>query len=291
MHRLRKFRKTDMMPFMSKESARLTYTMPIVVRARGYRLYDLKGRRYIDFYQNGGRAVLGHRPDGFARVMKSTASRGLFAEYPSVYDGRLEKILKLLFSDYLVFRMYANRERTLEALSQGLGVKVTSATIVDPAMTDTASSRISFWRPFIPEHEVKADFVLPIFPFPGSFVPDIVCIKRRDLAEAMPASDMVSPFLIDALVSSVSALIREIHSPVQEGSAYQRLIDVFEWDRRGPYINTRLDAVSYAELFKKALEQGVLLPPGENYPMIIPREFSEGEIHGLTRFVRSLTGK
>lgn len=266
------------------------YKMPIIVRARGYRLYDLKGRRYIDLYQNNGRAILGHRPDGLTQAMKSTASRGLFAEYPSIYDGRLEKILKLMFTDYPMFRIYANRERTMEALSLAVGRQVKGSHILDPAMTDAVDRKLMYWRPFTPEQQVKPDLLLPIFPFPGSFVPNVVCVRNMDMLKKMPASDMVSPFLIDSLIKSVSQLIRTMHSPVGYGSEFQRLIDIFEWDRRGPYINTRLESIEYIEVFKKALEQGVLLPPGENYPIIIPREFSEGEIQGVLRFVRSVNG-
>ncbi len=266
------------------------YKMPIIVRARGYRLYDLKGRRYIDLYQNNGRAILGHRPDGLTQAMKSTASRGLFAEYPSIYDGRLEKILKLMFTDYPMFRIYANRERTMEALSLAMGRQVRGSHILDPAMTDAVDKKLMYWRPFTPEQQVKPDLLLPIFPFPGSFVPNVICVRNMDMLKKMPASDMVSPFLIDSLIKSVSQLIRTMHSPVGYGSEFQRLIDILEWDRRGPYINTRLESIEYIEVFKKALEQGVLLPPGENYPIIIPREFSEGEIQGVLRFVRSVNG-
>lgn len=279
-----------MMRSMSRNGNQPAYRMPIIARARGYRIYDLHGRRYIDLYQNNGRAVLGHRLEGLTQVMKSTASKGLFAEYPSVYDGRLEKILKLMFPDFLVFRIYANRERTHEALSHAVGSEVGVKTIEDPAMRDDLTGKIAYWRPFLPERPVIADLLLPIFPFPGSFAPDVVCIRTKAIADRMPPSDMVSPFLIDVLVKTVSSLIREMHGPAKLGSEFQRLIDIFEWDRRGPYINTRLDQVSYLELFKKALEMGILLPPGENYPIIIPREFSEGEIQGLTRFVRSMNG-
>lgn len=274
---------------MPKE-AQLAYNMPIIARARGYRLYDLRGRRYIDLFQNNGRAILGHRPEGMTQVMKSTASKGLIAEYPSVFDGRLEKILKLMFPDYLYFRLYSNRERTLEALSKGIGGRILSRQIADPAMSDELKGKVAFWRPFLGKSISSQELLLPIMPFPGGFAPDIICIKTKALAEKMPAGDMISPFLIDVLVKTVSQLIREMHSPAGEGSEFQRLIDVFTWDRRGPYINTGMDAVSYYELFKKALEVGIFLPPGENYPIIIPRKFSEGEIEGLTRFVRQMIG-
>jgi hypothetical protein len=275
---------------MGKELSQHAYTMPIIVRARGYRLYDRTGQRYIDLYQNNGRALLGHRPPGISQAVKSTISRGLFAEYPSIYDGRLEKILKLMFTDYPAFRVYANRERTFEALSMATGKRVKGGHILDPAMTGTVDERMMCWRPFLPEQQVKPDLLLPIFPFPGSFAPNVVCVRDIETLKKMPASDMLSPFLIDALIKTISALIREMHSPLGYGSEFQRLIDVLEWDRRGPYINTRLESAAYIEVFKKALEQGVLLPPGENYPVIIPREFSEGEIQGVLRFVRSING-
>jgi hypothetical protein len=214
----------------------------------------------------------------------------LFAEYPSIFDGRLEKILKLMFTDYSKFRVYANRERTMEALSEALGHQVRGAKIADPAMSDEVDEKLMYWRPFTPEQQVKPDLLLPIFPFPGSFAPYVVCVRDVELLRRMPASDMVSPFLLDGLIKSISLLIRSMHSPTGTGSEFQRLVDILEWDRRGPYINTGLEPVAYAEVFKKALEQGVLLPPGENYPIIIPREFSDGEIQGVLRFVRMLNG-
>ena len=39
----------------------LAFTIPPIRRARGYRLYDHRGRRYLDLWQNGGHSLLGHR--------------------------------------------------------------------------------------------------------------------------------------------------------------------------------------------------------------------------------------
>ncbi len=267
------------------------YKMPIIVRARGYRLYDLYGKRYLDLFQNNGRAVLGHRPDGLLKSLKSTVARGLVSEYPSVYDGRLEKIMRLMFPDYDVFRVYRNRDRAYGAVSQALETMVGSRDIFDPAMEDPdASMRVSLWRPFLPETGFTPDILLPVLPFPGSFAPEAVCIKTRKLAAAMPPSDMVSPFLTDALVKTVTQLIRVTRGGGRKSSEFQRLMDVFEWKRRGPYVNTGLDSVAYSELCKKALSEGILLPPGEHLPVILPREFSTGELEGFTHFVREMTG-
>ena len=45
--------------------------IPPVRRARDYHIYDESGRRYLDFYQDGGRAVLGHRPPNVAKTLKN----------------------------------------------------------------------------------------------------------------------------------------------------------------------------------------------------------------------------
>ena len=36
--------------------------VPIIRRAREYHLYSVTGKRYLDLWQNGGQALLGHRP-------------------------------------------------------------------------------------------------------------------------------------------------------------------------------------------------------------------------------------
>jgi len=293
---------------MAKTSQQPLFRMPIIVRARGYRLYDRYNKRYLDLYQNNGRAILGHRVDTLQRTLKSTVNRGLLAEYPSIYDGRLEKILKLMFTDYPNFRIYKNRERAMVAISHAVGKGIYPEDIADPAMkTLSKQQRIAFWRPFLSdlpsqprssEHDegtapeqARPDFLLPILPFPGGFAPEVVCVKRDSLAEKMPPSDMISPFLVDGTVKVLSKLIKASHGINREGSEFQRLIDVFEWNRRGPYINTGLDQVAYTELFKRALNEGILLPPSEKLPIIIPREFSEGELAGFTYFVQTLSGE
>ncbi|MCF7953730.1 MAG: glutamate-1-semialdehyde aminotransferase [Spirochaetales bacterium] len=276
---------------MAKSQEQPLYRMPVIVRARGYRLYDRYNKRYLDLYQNNGRAILGHRIESLQRTLKSTISKGLLAEYPSVYDGRLEKIVKLMFTDYANFRIYKNRERAMVAISYAVGKGVSPDDFADPAMTEIKEhQRLALWRPFLPEMTVKPDFLLPILPFPGGFVPEVVCIKRGSLADKMPPSDMVSPFLVDGLVKVLSKLVQSTHGINREGSEFQRLIDVFEWTRRGPYIDTGLEQVAYVELFKRALNEGILLPPNEKNPIIIPREFSEGELSRFTYFVQTLSG-
>jgi len=57
--------------------------LPVIRRARGYRLYGQDGRRYLDLWQGGGRALLGHRPARVTTVLKNVISTGLVTDLPS----------------------------------------------------------------------------------------------------------------------------------------------------------------------------------------------------------------
>ncbi|MDR3019279.1 MAG: hypothetical protein LBU66_00065 [Treponema sp.] len=123
--------------------------VPMVLRARGYRLYTDSGgkssgaaskRRLIDLWLNGGAAVLGHTQPDFLREIKNTASRGLYAPLPHFTEGRFIKALSKLFPGYS-FRLYSAPPSELFA-SSGTASK----------------NNISFWRPFA---DPSASFAAP----------------------------------------------------------------------------------------------------------------------------------
>ena len=92
--------------------------LPLIHRARGYRLYGAEGRRYIDFYQDGGRALLGHRPAGWTRIVKSTGNRGLFASYPSRFAGKARRAALSLFPWAEDAHIFPDFRTALSALSE-----------------------------------------------------------------------------------------------------------------------------------------------------------------------------
>lgn len=249
------------------------YTMPIVVRARSFYLYDRYGLRYIDFFQNHGRAILGHRPELLQRSLKSTANQGLISEYPSVFEGRLEKLLARLFPDYADFRLYADAQVVRQVI-----LKVSSDPIYDPACSPpTDHHPVSFWRPYLEVGGADSELLLPILPFPGSFIPQVVCIKEQSLADEMPPSDPVSPLLLDLLIKTVATLIRSLES--EEAVAKRKinpLAGLFE--TRGPYGMTHLSSSRYREFSQEALRLKVVLPPSVESPFITPGEYSKGDI-------------
>lgn len=249
------------------------YTMPIVVRARSFYLYDRYGLRYVDFFQNHGRAILGHRPDILQHSLKDTASRGLISEYPSVFEGRLEKLLARLFPDYADFRLYADAQ-----VVRQVAMKVSSDSLYDPACSPpTDHHPVSFWRPYLEVGGADSELLFPILPFPGSFIPQVVCIKELALADEMPPSEPVSPLLLDLLIKTVATLIRSLES--DEAVAKRKtnpLSGLFE--TRGPYGITHLDSSRYREFAQEALGLKVVLPPSEDIPFITPGEYSKGDI-------------
>lgn len=270
-----------MLDYMTRQTEAETYTMPVVVRARGYYLYDRSGRRYIDFFQNHGRAILGHRPEGMQRVLKSTISRGLLAEYPSIYQGRLEKILAQLLPDFPHVRIYPRQGSLAEFLKQTFGTD----TVADPADgTRPEGCRVSYWRPFLGDGGADTVLLFPILPFPGSFIPEIVCVSDESLAHELPSAQPASPLLLDLLVKSVSALLRLYQS---EEAVVARATDnplkgLFG-EPRGPYLLTGLSEGPYRELHQEALAAGVVIPPAPRIPMIFPAEYTDGDIAEFRR--------
>ncbi len=252
--------------------------MPLVVRAREYHLYDRDGVRYLDFFQNHGRAILGHRPDGMLRAIKGTASRGLLAEYPTVHRGRLEKIVERLLPTYRAVRLYDNRRHAVEALQQVFGSGDAPLVIADPAVADIeAGQSVAFWRPFLADVEVTAEVLIPILPFPGNFVCEIVCVRDAALADELPPSDAISPLVLDLMVKTVGSLL-SMGSEQKKRFFRETALHPMMARSCGPYCMSGLDEAAYREFHAAALAANVVLPPGSGIPMILPPYWTDGEI-------------
>lgn len=256
--------------------------LPSVRRARGYRLYDLHGKRYLDLYLSGGRALLGYRPDRVILELKNLISRGLMSELPSVFEHRLSRALASILPDYPLVRVFATEERLIEAFSEFASPPVT---ISDPAVADAsrdASSEplIERWRPFLPQSPAPHDgprVLVPSLPFPASFAPAVACI--RGVPEArLPHSDIVAPALLGALLRSVFELRRFAERYREE--RWSRF-EAPWWIRRGPYLIARCTRGEYSELFRRLLERGILINPDFPGPSIVPAEYTEGELKPL----------
>ena len=110
----------------------LTGEVPRIRRARGFRLSTAAGRRRLDLWQAGGEAVLGHLPARAGAALKASLDRGLAAPLPTAWQARLLAALAARFPAYRSFRLYATRERALDAAARVLGHAVAAADVADP---------------------------------------------------------------------------------------------------------------------------------------------------------------
>jgi len=253
----------------------LAAEVPRIRRARGFRLYDAAGRRYLDLWQAGGEAILGHRPARAAAAVKAALDRGLAAAVPTAWEARLLAALAARFPAYRTFRLYASRDRALEAAARVLGVAPSVAEVADPALELDAAGQageIGLWRPFLgcdPPWRV----VLPVLPFTLGGSP--AAAGFRDLLPAdVEPSDFVSAA---AAVAALRGLAGVTDARTPDPFGPRDLAECPCWRRRGPYVRPVFDAGAYPGVFREFLRRGVLLSPYWREPSILPGEASRGE--------------
>jgi hypothetical protein len=255
--------------------------LPHVKRARDYYLYCTDGKRYLDLFQNNGRAVLGHRPERLSTTLKNEISKGVYADYPSVYERRVVKAIGSLLPEYPVVKIFSNFDRALCILN------ILEKDLHDPVTASDFEARpAAFWRPFIPRQEANCNVLFPVLPFPGSNIPQIVCFKETENS-SLPESDIVSPILLAALIRCI-ADIRLFSKKIE--SAVWKPFEGGPWRRTGPYLVFTYSPDVYGRVFDTYLEHGFLIAPGHRAPTIAPSIYSEGELKKykkITEKVRS----
>jgi len=274
--------------------------LPRIRRARGYRLYDERGRRYLDLWQNGGRSLLGHRPARQTTLLKDVLSKGLAADLPSVYTRRLERALAALLPGYAQVRVVASQEAALRLAGLYLGRELSAAEVTDPALADAPRSapsapgapraEVALWRPGLEAvaGSPPAAVLLPVLPFGLAGAPAAVCFAGP-LPEGFPASEVVSPLLLAGALRSLADLKR-IKRPEALGD--ELLAGVRGWRRRGIYLTPCCEPARYGEVFRAFLEGGVLLSPVFPGPSILPgEELSRGELRTMIGLFRRYPGE
>lgn len=239
--------------------------LPSIRRARGYRLYDNSGRRFLDFYQNDNAAILGHRPGKLSLYLKDSLDKGLYAEYPHLYRKRLIKHLKQAYPGYSDYRVYKNKERALDSLKGGIPS--------DPLfVTEQEKAPIQWGRPLLENKEVQ--ILLPRIPFPGFCEVQPVLFKEKPDSE--DDSDIISPILIHGLCRILEDLTQTIIP--EEHPLFDLFDQSDKWDRKGLYLIPRYSSEEYATFFEKALKAGIFLAPSQGKASIIPLEVSKNEV-------------
>ncbi|MBI9101918.1 MAG: hypothetical protein JEY99_05845 [Spirochaetales bacterium] len=292
-----------------------TEILPEVNRCRDYHIYDGRGRRYLDMYLSGGTALLGHRPNGISLRVKNVMAKGLWANYPTAWPGRLKKELNSLLPAYpevLLFSGLIEAERWLNDRFPGKEV-------LDPAVSDSDTDHPALWRPFCPSEYSNTKeggeglALVPILPFPGPFTPGMVCLPEgsiRPEEKKLYSGASIPPYILAGVVRA-AALVRshyedlssdrtgakpDGHKPGstgKKGSAgdkapCDRKLTLPQWEKRGPYLKYTGSTDAYRTCFKAALARQILLPPAPELPLVIPGLYSRGEIGPLIEIFSSI---
>lgn len=273
--------------------SRAAASVPLIRRARGCRLYDPRGGRFLDLYRDGGGALLGHRAADTVTRMKSALSQGLLSRLPSVWEKRLINAIASLFPGRVVL-LFSSPARAGEAVSHFLGMRVDPSDVHDPAIDvpPVVPPRAAYWRPFLQEDGIndRAHVVLPLLPLTVCGAPSPVCFPEapRDLGRV---PDHVPGFVLAGALSALASLQRPPgnHFAVDEGIL--RAVDsACGWTRRGPYLRATFAESEYPRIFTEFLHAGVLLSPVYPGPSILPGECSPGEKQLLMDLFTSIPG-
>ncbi|MDR1443626.1 MAG: hypothetical protein LBI94_01990 [Treponema sp.] len=272
--------------------------LPVVLRARDFRLYTKDGGRLVDLWQAGGRSILGHTPAGVLRELKNCAGRGLFSPLPHPQEQRLAKALSRLIPRRN-FRFYAERaslDQALEAAGFPRAARDPVFTPGSPPGTPGGNPGPSLWRPFLEPEE--GALLVPVLPWP--LAPWILALEPA-LEDRFPPSQPVSPVLLAAAARAVYDLIAA--GPVGGRPVYPKINHALygtapdktpggtghPWRRQGPYLvyaplqipprgdSQNTPRPSWETLFRDFLRAGFLIPPDPGEPLILPGILSPGE--------------
>ena len=253
-------------------------------RARGYRLYDQRGRRYLDLWQAGGRALLGHRPDRAVARIKGALSRGATAGLPSVYERRLLARLQRLIPGFEPLLTGGDAE--VRVVLQHL--EVGEEALYDPALdSGPADARVAgIWRPCAgPATPANWRAVVPVLPSTIGQAPAPVCLSPGAVTPELAALIAAAPQPAVLLVAGLAGLDRlsRYGGAAWAQAAWPDPDGCPGWERRGPYLAARCGKAAYDAVFDRFLRAGVLLSPFHPGPSILPDEVSAGEAATLMR--------
>jgi hypothetical protein len=244
--------------------------LPPIRRAREYRLYAPNGRRFLDFWQEGGAGLLGCRPPRVLLALKDGLSAGRSLLVPSEAERRALRAVIKLFPAYASSAAFPSAEAARAALA-------------------AQAWPCGEWRPFLPVPAVDALLVLP--PLPLSLRPAFVLFKEKAAAAELESRSAgpchCAAYQADAAVLALTELRRQEACAEGERAlgwkAFDRALSprfsaIFE--RNGPYVVTK--TADYVSLFNELLAGGLLFPPSPDTPAIVPASFDPGELKALS---------
>jgi hypothetical protein len=106
-------------------------------------------------------------------------------------------------------------------------------------------------------------------------------------AQGFPPSDFLSPVLLAGTIRAIHDLFLAPERGQGNFPQIRRALSQGIWRRQGIYLHYGevLDEEAYSALFLHFLEEGFLLPPERNGPLILPGVLSHGEEAKLARLM------
>ena len=291
------------MAYSDFKATSLLRLLPAVLRARDFHLYLEGGKRLVDLWRWGGRAILGHKPPKVLLELKNAAERGLFCPLPHPLERRFFKALGGFFPDR-AFHLYLNENSLYQALA-GAGFSSPPHDPAFPSRNDARANgekaRVSIWRPFLDSvleapaskeattsEQPPASILVPVLPF--AFAPAVLVLPQS-MDNTFPPGELIPPAVLAPAARSLfnlAAALKTIdknHEENQENRLQQMYPKVRKalaksiWRRRSIYLTVEpsMNADEYAALFKRFFEGGFLIPPSPSEPAVLPLAMSAGE--------------
>jgi hypothetical protein len=194
---------------------------------------------------------------------------------PHFMEGRFIKALSQLFVGKEI-RVYQDAASLRHALNAA-GI---SDAIADPALITApplSPQTAVLWRPFLPALPAEyTGVLLPALPCP--LAPKVVVCGKEE-SRVFPPSDIIAPLLLAPATRAIYDLIASPERGRPRFPGIEAALSNSPWCKQGIYCSlaTPLEERDYAALFHRFLENGFLLPPTQNAPLILPGTLSAGE--------------
>ena len=250
---------------MTGDEARLLDLLAPYRRARDFHLYGPGNPRLLDLWRMNGRAFLGYRPANFTLGLKNILAQGGLVPLPSPWKLRLDKLLKSQYPQWPHRSFFPHVQDLMKTTGQERWV--------DPALAQEGTHFLG--RPGIAVPQT-CDF-LWLINSDGGLGPEILLSKKP-----LPVYYQNSPLSLAAGVFGLTLL-----------AAWEKLkkSDFSPWDssktsRIGPYLTWVNPPENYPNFFQFMLNRGFIIPPASNLPLILPLQWSEGEVKSFQKAIK-----
>jgi len=248
------------------------HRLPAIRRARDFWLYGFDDNRYLDLWQNDGRAYYGHNPKGLALDLKNRLSPSLYSPFPHPVFGKVLKLVAqvfpgttpLIFPSFDTFLSFA-REKGFPSLPP------------DPwsllEWTGALAEKVQLFRPDRPlPVSSSLPYLVPLLPVPADLGVVLVLATERSQPTNPNLLPQSTPLQLTGLLWGLRLWASHLGADIPDDFP-----DSFPFFRReGRYLIPQASQEEYFGLFKFARAKGIVLNPRKSGISILPRTSSSG---------------